>query len=177
MNRIIALTITFVAILSLSTSAMAQSNNPIVKRLSSTEIQQNATPAAIAYNFVCNIALGNWDAAITYLTPEVRSDLESTMECEGIEECFSDFTDPNYEKLYIKGWLPALIGQWEIAVLYVQDEGYDEYGRECKKVYIGCVPSSQVNYAGFQDIQRYDNSNVKALVVYSRGAWRIKGFK
>lgn len=39
MKKIIALTITIVAILSLSTSAMAQSNNPIVMRLSSTEIQ------------------------------------------------------------------------------------------------------------------------------------------
>lgn len=177
MKKIIALTITIVAILGLSTSAMAQSNNPIVMRLSSTEIQQNVTPAAVAYNLVCNIALENWDAAVGYFTPEVRREIMGLMESDGIEECFSEFTNPNYEKLYIKGWLPALIGQWEIAVLYVQDEGYDEYGRECKKVYLGCVPSSQVNNRGFQDIQRYGNSNVKAMVVYSQGVWRVSGFK
>lgn len=177
MKNIITLAITFIVLSCLPTSTMAQSNNPTVRRLSSTEIMQNSTPAAIAYNLVCNIALEDWYAAVNYFTPEVRSKIEGMMESDGIEECFSDFTNPDYEKLYIKGWLPALLGQWEIAVLYVQDEGYDEYGRECKKVYVGCVPSSQVNYSGFQDIQRYGNTNVKVLVVHSQGNWRVSGFK
>lgn len=153
----------------------SQSPNPIVKRLSNDEIQQNYTPAAIAYNFVFHLALENWDLAMAYYTPEVGSAIVSKGNYH--KACEDSFNNPNNEKLYIKGWRPALYGQWEIAVLYVQDEGYDEYGREMKKVYIGCVPSSQVGSTGFQDIQRYSNTNVKVLVVKCNNAWRVCGFK
>lgn len=156
-------------------STYAQSPNPIVQRLSDYEIQQNNTPAAVAYNFIFLLALENWDATIPYFTPERRSRFNNLAEYH--KECEEAFNNPSREKLYIKGWLPALLGQWEIAVLYVQDEGHDEYGREMKKVYIGCVPSSQINNAGFQNIQRYGNTNVKVLVVNCNGHWRVNGFK
>ena len=153
----------------------AQYPNPTVRRLSDYEIQQNNTPAAVAYNFVFHLALENWDAAMTYFTPEKYSELKNRTNY--YKECEEAFNNPSREKLYIKGWLPALFGQWEIAVLFVQDEGFDEYGREMKKVYIGCVPSSQVNSAGFQDIQRYGKTNVKVLAVNCSGQWRGCGFK
>lgn len=155
-------------------TAYAQSPNPIVQRLSSYEIQQNNTPAAVAYNFVFLLALENWDATIPYYAPEVHSELNNLAEYR--KKCVETFNNPSNTKLYIKGWLPALFGQWEIAVLYVQDERCDNYG-EIKKVYIGCVPTAQVGAVGFQDIQRYGNTNVKVMVMNCNGYWRVLGFK
>lgn len=102
------------------------------------------------------------------------------------------------------GWIPALAGNYEVAIAYVQDVWYYEedgslryhfdqvvydgmiylpgettprIGILEKKVYVTCSPTAEVNYVGFQDITRYGNTNVKVLLREFDGVWKVIGFK
>lgn len=151
--------------------------NPIVQRLSNSELTLSNTPASVAYNFVSAICHSNSDKMFSYMTPEFISEFESQMISDNYSNYDSFFSEPE-SKLNIKGWKPYIdSGKYEIAVLYVQDEGFDELGRVCKKVYVDCVLSSEVDVKGFQDITREGNTNVKVLVVDDNGIWKVIGFK
>ena len=107
-------------------------------------------------------------------------------------------------KLAILTWLPALFGEYEVAIAYVQDEWYYEengsmyssfdmvvkdgmiylpgedeprLGINIKKVYVTCSPSSEVNHVGFQDITRYGDTNVKVLLEKVNEDWKVTEFK
>lgn len=152
-------------------SVAASSPNPIVKRLSPQEIAQCETPAALAYNFVMAIVNQDYNRAMSYMTHEAAKGWEEA----GIEAIDRVFATPG--KLHILGWWPAFRQGYEVAVLYVQDEG--EYnGNLYKKVYIGCVPSSEIGVSGFQDITRFENeTNVKVVIVGDGHFWGVNGFK
>ena len=154
----------------------AQSPNPIVNRLSTQEVAQCKTPAAVAYNFVMAALDKDYDRMYSYMIKEGREYLQYEMEKYEVNSLNALFSLDG--KLHIFRWLPALDNGYEVAVLYVQDEGeYD--GVTYKKVYIGCVPSDQIGLAGFQDIKPYDNyeTNVKVVVVSENGKWKVTGFK
>ena len=151
--------------------------NPIVKRISQEEIAQNETPAAVAYNLVAAIYNSDYDTFLSNLSPEFRAQCENAIASDGYSSFESSFSEPD-SKLNIKGWKEKMdSGDYEIAVLYVQDEWFDKYGRECKKVYVDCVPSTEVGKMGFQDITRDGKTNVKPLVVNDNGKWKVIGFK
>lgn len=154
--------------------SLAQSPNPIVTRISQQEINQCRTPAAVAYNYVT--ACLNRDKAkiLSLSAPFYREILEDPNNyCEFI----SQFSSPDYQKLYIDSWLPIPAG-CEIAVLYVQSEDFSDCGLGmAKKVYINVVPSREVGNTGFQDITRMFNTNVKVLLANIDGNWRAFGFK
>lgn len=171
MKKIILLSIT---LLIMATSLFANPN-PIVRRLSAQEVAQCTTPAAVAYNFVIAALGKDFDRMYSYMSKDGWQCMQHEMDKYEVKSLKALFSLDG--KLHIFTWQPALYQGYEVAVLYVQDEGmYD--GVEYKKVYIGCVPSSQIGVVGFQDIERYDNeTNVKVLVVWEDGKWRVMGFK
>lgn len=152
--------------------AIAQSSpNPVVKRLSQQEIASCKTPAALAYNYVLAILNRDYNRAMSYMTAETAQKWREV----GTSVLDKEFSTPG--KLNIHGWKPALSEGYEIAVLYIQDEGEYE-GQMVKKIYVGCVPSSEINVSGFQDITRYDyETNVKVLVLSTGRGWKVAGFK
>jgi len=150
--------------------------NPIVNRLSAQEVAQCKTPASMAYNFVMAALDKDYDRMYSYMTTDGRQNMQYEMEKYEVTSLNALFSMSG--KLHIFGWIPALYQGYEVAVLYVQDDGvYD--GVTYKKVYVGCVPSNQIGVAGFQDISTYDNyeTNVKVVVVTENGKWRVAGFK
>lgn len=150
--------------------------NPIVTRLGEKEIQYSSTPAAVAYNFVNAILNNNPQTMLSYMDSETADDFETIRIQNGYSD-YSPFFSESGNKLNILGWKPYLTNNCEVAVLYVQSEWFDDYGREIKKVYIGCVPSNEVGHAGFQDITRYGGTNVKVLVANDDDKWKVFGFK
>lgn len=157
-------------------SVAASSPNPIVNRLSAQEVAQCRTPAAVAYNFVMAALDKDYDRMYSYMAKDGPEYLRYEMEKYEVTSLNALFSLEG--KLHIFGWRPALYDGYEVAVLYVQDEGETD-GVSYRKVYIGCVPSSQIGIAGFQDIERYDRyeTNVKVIVVTENGRWRVLGFK
>lgn len=150
--------------------------NPIVNRLSAQEVAQCSTPTAVAYNFVIAALEKDYDRMYSYMTKDGKEYLQYEMDRYEVTSLNALFSLEG--KLHIFGWIPALYEGYEVAVLYVQDDGkYDDV--TYKKIYIGCVPSSQIGVVGFQDIERYDNheTNVKVIVVTENGKWKVMGFK
>lgn len=149
------------------------SHNPIVTRITEQEIAACETPSSVAYNVVMAILNKDWVKLESLMEYKYFLDVKAQhITAEDYENAFSV---PG-SKLNILGWIPALIRDYEVAVLYVQDEGTHS-GRPCLKVYIDCVPSSEVNRVGFQDITRDNGTNVKPLVVWDGEAWKFVGFK
>lgn len=168
--------LTAIATLFFCMSVAASNPNPIVNRLNAQEVAQCKTPAAVAYNFVMAALDQDYDRMYSYMAKDGREYLQHEMEKNEVTSLNALFSLEG--KLHIFGWRPALYDGYEVAVLYVQDEGeYD--GVEYKKIYIGCVPSSQIGIAGFQDIERYDRyeTNVKVVVATENGRWKVLGFK
>lgn len=152
-------------------------HNPIVKRLSKEEITQNSTPAAVAYNTVMAIYNSDYASFLSNLSPEVKESIEEHIASNGYSFIDETFSESN-ERINIKGWKKKIdSGDYEIAVLYVQDEWFDQYGRVRKKVYIDCVPSDEIYHVGFLDITRDGITNVKLRVVDDNGTWKVIGFK
>lgn len=162
------------AIFSFSLTAKAQSPNPIVQRISNEEIRSCTTPSAVAYNYVEAILYKDFERAKSYMTSESVKLVEEILREEHIT--YEEFFSMPGSKLNILGWWPALIRNYEVAVLYVQSEGRDEYNRTCLRIYVGCVPSDQVGLVGFQDITTYGGTNVKILVVHNGEKWECVGF-
>lgn len=187
-------------------SANAQYPNPIVQRLSSQEIAECKTPAAVTYNFVDAILQKDFARMRSYMdneTAQLYTDANVKKYsrdggASSLEELFST------GKLGILGWRPALKNGYEVTIAYVQDEWYYEedgsryanfdqvvkdgmiylpgeseprVGINIKKVYVTCSPTSEVNHVGFQDITRYGNTNVKVLLEKFNGVWKVTGFK
>jgi len=150
--------------------------NPTVQRLGQKELETNGTPAAVAYNFVNAILNSDSERMLSYMDSEVAGDFEEIRQMNGYAN-YDPFFSESDSKLNILGWKPYLSNNCEEAVLYVQSEWFDEFGREIKKVYVGCVPSDEVGRSGFQDITRYGDTNVKVLVVNEEGGWKVIGFK
>ncbi len=187
--------------------AKAQVPNPIVKRLSSTEIEQGTTPSAIAYNFIESILCRDFERLLSYTDYELsRLIIKEVQENNLTTDLFFTrfFSAQGGEKLNILGWIPALARNYEVAIAYVQDEWYyEENGGQYrafeqtvkdgmiylpgdptprvgileKKVYVTCSPTAEINYVGFQDITRYSNTNVKVLLKKIHGVWKVTGFK
>lgn len=180
-------------------------HNPVVTRISAEEIKENATPAAVAYNFVNAILEMDFDKMIEYTPGEYREQLEDEFYLQHSGDKDSFFNQYfSVGKLGILSWKPALEDGYEVAVAYIQDESkYYEDGEWyrspemilkngkiylpgeseprkteiTKKIYITCSPSSEVNNVGFQNISRYGDTNVKVLVDYDNGSWKVVGFK
>lgn len=150
--------------------------NPIVQRLDQKELETNGTPAAVAYNFVNAILNSDSEKMLSYMDSEVARDFEEIRQMNGYAN-YDPFFSESDSKLNILGWKPYLSNNCEEAVLYVQSEWFDEFGREIKKVYVGCVPSDEVGRSGFQYITRYGDTNVKVLVVNEDDGWKVIGFK
>lgn len=155
--------------------------NPIVKRQSVAQITAHNTPEAVAYNYVSAILAKDFSLMESYMSkePDVwegfmsEITLHHSFPFTGYTNAFST---PG--KLNILGWLPGLENGWELAVLYTIPYGYDDYWGEGYKVYVACVPSSEVGVKGFQDIRRYDpQTNAKVLIVHKNGVWSVLGFK
>jgi len=155
----------------------AQTNhNPIVNRISPNELKENNTPAAVAYNFVNAILESNTERMLSYMDNKVANEYERARIANGYAN-YAPFFSKSGDKLNILGWRPYLEKNCEMAVLFVQDEWFDEYGREIKKVYIGCVPKAEVGQLGFQNITTYGGTNVKVLVAKEKRGWVVLGFK
>ncbi len=185
----------------------AQSPNPIVKRLSPTEISQCSTPSSVAYNFIESILCRDLDRMLTYTDYNFLLMVINEIQNKNLtnDSFFTYmFSEHGGQKLNILGWIPALARNYEVAVAYVQDTWYyEEDGRMSyhfdqvvrdgmiyipgeteprtgileKKVYVTCSPTAEINNVGFQDITRYGNTNVKVLLQKIDGIWKVTGFK
>lgn len=151
-------------------------HNPIVNRISPNELKENNTPAAVAYNFVNAILESNTERMLSYMDNKVANEYERARIANGYAN-YAPFFSKSGDKLNILGWRPYLEKNCEMAVLFVQDEWFDEYGREIKKVYIDCVPKAEVGQLGFQNITTYGGTNVKVLVAKEKRGWVVLGFK
>lgn len=178
--------------------------NPIVQRISQQEISENKTPAAVAYNFVDAILKNDFDKIIANSDYEFMDYIQNYYngDCKAmINDMFT------VGILGVLSWKPALENGHEVTVAFIQDESgylgddgqwwwpvgvsYELKGGKMylsgenkpketlimKKIYITCSPSEQVGNVGFQDITRYGGTNVKALVAYRDGEWKVYGFK
>lgn len=185
----------------------AQSPNPIVKRLSQTEISQCSTPSSVAYNFIESILCRDLDRMLLYTDYDFTKLIINEIQSKNLTNDLlftSLFSEQGGQKLNILGWIPALARNYEVAIAYVQDTWYYEKDGEMyhhfeqvvrngmiylpgetepragileKKVYVTCSPTAEINYVGFQDITRYGNTNVKVLLKEVNGVWKVTGFK
>lgn len=159
-------------VLSTAFALKAQSPNPIVTRLSTQEITECKTPAAVAYNYIMACLNRNRGRIIALSTPDMQEYL-----ADNYNEFIGMFSNPNREKLYIDSWTPVPAG-CEIAVLYVQSAEPSNYAPgTLKMVYINVVPSREIGKTGFQDITRMFRTNVKVVVENIDGRWMAAGFK
>lgn len=151
--------------------AKAQYPNPIVKRLSNQEVAECRTPAAVAYNFVIAMLNRNQERMIQLSEGEFNTVIRNRFD----ELMISLNGD---RKLDIFQWVPMKPG-YEVAVLYVQSEDFysNVPAGTLKKVYIDCIPSSEIGNTGFQDVSRDMRTNVKVLVNNNKGRWLVEGFK
>lgn len=62
-------------------------------------------------------------------------------------------------------------------MIYLPGENKPRVGINEKKVYVTCIPSSEIIHVGFQDITRYGDTNVKVLLQKFNGVWKEMGFK
>ena len=207
MKRIIFRVFLSILCLQVSIFVKAQSPNPIVKRLSQTEISQCSTPSSIAYNFIESILCRDLDRMLTYTDYDFTKWIINEIQSKNLtNDLFftSLFSEQGGQKLNILGWIPALARNYEVAIAYVQDTWYYEedggmyhhfdqvvrngmiylpgeteprVGILEKKVYVTCSPTAEINYVGFQDITRYGNTNVKVLLQQINGIWKVRGFK
>jgi len=150
--------------------------NPIVNRLSQSDINSNLKPAAIAYNFVCAICDENWSLMYSYMNEEGVEWLYDEVREKGFSN-LEDFFSEYGSKYNILGWQDYLQNGWEIAVLYMQEEGNYEDGLKHMKIYVHCVPSYEIGCKGFQEITRCNTANPKVMLVKENGQWRVEGFK
>ncbi len=150
--------------------------NPIVNRLNYQELSYNRTPASVVYNFVQAILQSNTEKILSYLDAKTADSFEAERQIYGYAN-YDPFFSEKGSKLNILGWKPYLSNNCEVAILFVQSEWFDEFGREIKKVYVGCVPSAEIGRSGFQDITTYGDTNVKVLVANDGGIWKVVGFK
>lgn len=178
--------------------------NPIVERLSAEEIQEDRTPVARAYNFV-NAILNYDEEGMKKNSTFDDILIKQMIEQYGSFKAFVD-AEFSEGKLGILPWKDLVAtGKYEIIPVFVWDESYhllgnnqtqyfdmeirggkiylpdeDEYKEPTvlgQKVYLKCVPTSEIGVKGFQDISRIDDTNVKVIVNYIDGKWRITGFK
>ncbi len=185
MKTILIFLLTFISF----SYAMAAGPNPIVRRLSNVELQKMDSPEAVAYKYV--LAILNKDYASMrklhtddfekyYMTDKHRYNLT-------LSQLFDyEFGENSAMHLNILQWNRVIGNNWEVAVLYTQNEGeaYTNLGLDGSqdmnlyKIYVQCVPSNEIGVMGFQDITRYNNANVKVLVrELSDGKYKVEGFK
>ena len=171
MSKIIKGIFVIMALISTVQSATAQSPNPIVQRLDNQEIAECRTPAAVAYNFVIAMLNKNQEKMIQLSEGEFNTVIRNR---------FDDLMNSlnGDRKLDIFQWVPMKPG-YEVAVLYVQSEDYASNipAGTLKKVYIDCIPSSEIGNTGFQEVSRDMRTNVKVLVNNKKGRWLVEGFK
>lgn len=158
---------------------LSASPNPIVRRLSYEEIVQSRTPSAVAYNYIMAILAEDYHKMLSYMSDEGKVLLGNLL-CEAEKEIgvqsYHDLYSLEGTKYDILSWVNYLQRGYEIAILYIQDEGIYE-GKECIRVYIHCVPSDEINERGFQDITRCNNANPKVILTKEVGEWKVLGFK
>lgn len=206
MKRLFFLGILFVMMV-LAVPSVTAGPNPIVKRLSQTEISQCSTPSSIAYNFIESILCRDLDRMLSYTDYNFTKLIINEIQSKNLtNDLFftSLFSEQGGQKLNILGWIPALARNYEVAIAYVQDTWYYEEDGEMyhhfdqvvrngmiylpgeteprvgileKTVYVTCSPTAEINYVGFQDITRYGNTNVKVLLQQINGIWKVRGFK
>ncbi|MBQ7819476.1 MAG: hypothetical protein IJ341_07250 [Bacteroidales bacterium] len=196
-----------IVFLQVGITTYAQSPNPIVKRLSQTEISQCLTPSSIAYNFIESILCRDLDRMLSYTDCDITKGIINEIQSKNLtNDLFftSLFSEQGGQKLNILGWIPALARNYEVAIAYVQDTWYYEEDGNMyhhfdqvvrngmiylpeetepragileKMVYVTCSPTAEINYIGFQNITRYGNTNVKVLLKQINGIWKVTGFK
>ncbi len=140
--------------------------NPIVRQLDYMEKIEEYTPASVAYNFIQAIVNGDKLEMIHLSIGQFHDVI-----CYQYDELIQIFHQPG--KLNIFGW-KKLPNDYEIVPLLVQAENEDG---SVQKVYMACIPSSEINVKRFQDVTRDGETNVKVLVNNYSGHWLVEGFK
>lgn len=140
--------------------------NPIVRQLGDLEKSEIYTPASVAYNFVQAILNEDMSTMLHLSTEQFK---------EIICYQYDDFITVMHQhgKLNLFGW-KTLPKNYEIVPLLVQAENEDS---SVQKVYMACIPSSEINVKRFQNVTRDGETNVKVLVNNYSGHWLVDGFK
>lgn len=113
----------FILLIVVWESVHSQSPNPIVKRLSSQEIAECKTPAAVAYNFTIAILQKDYDKMRSYMSPEGMFAYSD----DNVQKEYGEYGIHTLEDFFSVGkravlsWLPALSNEYEVVVAYVQD--------------------------------------------------------
>lgn len=140
--------------------AMAERPNPIVTRLSDIELQKNNSPEVVAYKYVLAILHNDYvamrqlhtdDFDNYYMEDKHQNNLTLT-------QLFDyEFGENSRMKLNILQWNEVIGRNWEVAVLYTQNEeqAFNNLGLDgtcyhnVYKVYVQCVPSNEIGVMGF----------------------------
>ena len=182
-------------------SVYAQSSNPIVRRLSNQEIAECNTPAAITYNYINAFLQKDFVKMLSYvdIDPNEVQEIGEYLQSSGetYEALFS--RDENFVAL--SSWRPALDEGFEVVIANMEDIwlAKTDYGWTVDPdqvvkdgmvyipgvekpyvgiheiiVYVTCSPSSEVNVRTFNDISRYEGSQVKVFLGQKDDKWVVK---
>ncbi|MBD5211446.1 MAG: hypothetical protein HDS77_09360 [Bacteroidales bacterium] len=163
--------------------------NPIVYRLSKDDMQRMDSPEAVAFKYVLAILNKDYTTMRMLHTDEMENYYMSDKHEYNftLDQLFDyEFGSNSHMQLDILQWNEVIGNNWEVAVLYTQNEGqaYNKLGLDGSedmnlfKVYVQCVPTNEIGVMGFQHITRYNSANVKVLVrKQSNGTYKVEGFK
>lgn len=198
-NKLILLVLWVVSFESIN----AQSSNPIVQRLSNQEIAECKTPAAVAYSFTIAILQKDFDKMLSYIdfTPNEAQEIEEYL--QESRETYETLYSQNKDVVALWSWLPALGNGFEIAIadmediwlaktdygwtihpdqivkdgmVYIPGEKNPYVGIHEKRVYVTCSPSSEINSFTFNDITRYEDSQVEVVLRQNEEKWVVDNF-
>jgi len=200
MKRIIFRVFLSILCLQVSIFVKAQSSNPVVKRLSATEIASN-TPLSVAYNYVMTIILKDYDKAASYLELSEATRFKRDLREYGVDL----YEDYYLNEVGLKDWDKALKNGYELTVtdigedcwaaktdggwaihpeqtvkdgmVYIPGDENPHIGIYRKTIYVACCPISEINRSTFNDIHRYNDVLVQISVEMDNGKWIVRGGK
>jgi len=182
-------------------SIYAQSSNPVVRRLSNLEIAECKTPAAITYNYISAFLQKDFVKMLSYvdLDPNEVQEIGEYLQSNG--ETYEALFSRDENLVALSSWRPILDEGYEVVIANVEDiwlaktddgwmvdpdqivkdgmvyipgEGKPYVGIHEKRVYVTCSPSSEVNVLTFNDISRYEGSQVEVILGQKNDKWVIK---
>lgn len=150
-----------------------------IERLSKSEISENETPRAVAYNFVLSIINEDYLKMYSLMTAEFRSDLNTALVSENMS-CSQLFSPDNMHD--IVGMRPVVKMGYDVVITNSWILNQNDVARYSEN-YVG-LPAFSVS---FNCVDAYNNfyddtygaydTTARVLLVKQEGEWKVFGFK
>lgn len=179
----------------------SQSPNPIVKRLSNQEISECRTPASITYNYITAFLQKDFVKVMSYVDLDSNEVQEIGEYLQSNGETYEALFSRDENLVALSSWRRVLDGSFEVVIanvediwlaktdygwmahpdqivkegmIYIPGEEKPYIGIHEKLVYVTCSPSSEVDVLTFNEISRYENSQVKVFLSQKNDKWVVK---